>query len=73
MSKTVANELVRELSGAHCACGATKKSKQPFCSSCCATLSPTQRKALSQRVGEGYEEAYALAVHILRQLGRLER
>jgi hypothetical protein len=67
MSKTVMNELIRELSAAHWACGAAKKSKQPFCIGCYAALSPAQRKALSRRVGQGYEEANASATHSLRR------
>jgi hypothetical protein len=66
------NKLIRELSGVQCACGAVKKSNQPFCVSCHAALSPGQRKALFRRVGEGYEEAYASAIHSLRELGRMD-
>lgn len=57
--------LVRELAGTTCRCGRAKRARQTFCSRCYFALAPPLRATLYQRIGEGYEEAYAAAVAAL--------
>lgn len=57
--------LVDELSGDTCQCGKPKQRMNTFCRSCYYSLSPAQRKALYHRIGEGYEEAYDVAIATL--------
>ena len=56
------HDLLRELRGTTCRCGAAKRTRETFCRDCYYRLSPPQRRALYRLVGEGYEEAYAAAV-----------
>lgn len=49
-----------------CVCGGQKKRTQSFCGSCYYKLPPKLRKDLYQRIGEGYEEAHAEAIRILK-------
>lgn len=58
-------ELFNELEGEKCRCGAKKVSMQTFCGKCYRSLSPEKRRALYNRIGQGYEEAYADAVNFL--------
>jgi len=55
-------ELMAELMGMTCRCGRPKRSKNTFCSACYAALPKAMQRALYQRCGHGYEEAYAAAV-----------
>jgi hypothetical protein len=54
-------KLVNELEGEKCRCGKKKHSMQTFCGRCYHSLPPKMRQALYNRVGMGYEEAYAAA------------
>lgn len=58
-------ELLAELAGTTCQCGNVKAKRQTFCRSCYFGLSPKLRNALYNRIGEGYEQAYAKAVAVL--------
>lgn len=58
--------LVRELEGRKCFCGAKKNSMNTFCPKHYFSLSKPMREALYNRVGQGYEEAYAAARHFLK-------
>lgn len=60
-------ELIAELAGETCRCGKSKQARHTFCRSCFLSLTPKQRAALYQRMGEGYEEAYAAAVKQLER------
>lgn len=62
-------EIIRELSGTTCHCGATKEKNQTFCKRCYFALEPGQRRALYRRVGNGYEQAYDAAVEALESHG----
>lgn len=55
-------ELVQELAGNRCQCGATKNKGQTFCRRCYFKLSREVCLALYRRIGEGYEEAYRAAI-----------
>ena len=52
------SQLTRELIGTACRCGNLKQPKQTFCRKCYYSLPEEMRRALYQRMGEGYEEAY---------------
>lgn len=67
---TTPRELVAELRGTTCRCGADKKSRHTFCSTCYYVLTPTLRHRLYLRIGEGYESAYAEAATELDAEGR---
>lgn len=60
------NELVQELRGVKCQCGAKKQPRKTFCGACYYSLTVTQQRALYRLVGNGYEEAYANAIKSLR-------
>lgn len=60
-------ELVEELGGTECQCGRTKKRSTTFCSKCFYSLPKDQQRALYRRLGDGYEEAYAVALATLTQ------
>ena len=66
-------ELILELRGTRCRCGAPKTERQTFCHSCYYALMPSQRQALYQRIGEGYEQAYAAAEMRLDNLNRVRQ
>ena len=66
----IVDELVRELSGPLCRCGARKVRGQTFCKPCYFALPPPLRVALYRGIGNGYEEAYASAVGTLESVGR---
>lgn len=61
--------LVQELKGLVCRCGAPKNAAHTFCGKCYFALPLNRRQALYQRIGEGYEEAYAAALAVLRDAG----
>lgn len=44
-----------------CECGRRKISRQSFCRACYKVLPEHLKKALYNRIGEGYEEAHASA------------
>ena len=50
------------------ACGKPKVARQTFCRKCYYTLSADQRKALYNRVGEGYEAAMVDAFNTLQPI-----
>lgn len=52
-------QLVRELESTKCFCGAKKVSGQTFCRKHYMALPGRMRSMLYQRLGHGYEEAYA--------------
>ncbi|MCA9270504.1 MAG: hypothetical protein KDA41_18610 [Planctomycetales bacterium] len=58
-------ELLDELVGTTCRCGAAKKTRQTFCRRCWYRLPLPLRGRLYSRFGSGYEEAYAEAVELL--------
>lgn len=60
-------DLMRSLMSTICpACGNVKATRQTLCRKDYYALPPANRKALYQRVGEGYEEAVALAFDVLK-------
>ena len=61
------HSLLKELMGTDCRCGASKNSANTFCSKCYYRLPVEMRKGLFQRMGGGYEEAYAVAVEFLER------
>ena len=66
MTERTLVELVKELGGATCQCGKLKTSRQTFCRRCYFQLSGVIRARLYELVGQGYEEAYASAMEILK-------
>lgn len=60
-------QLIAELRGGLCRCGAAKQPRQTFCRSCYFTLPAKMRSALYRRIGEGYEQAYQAAADHLDQ------
>lgn len=62
-------ELVAELRGLKCRCGAVKVPRQTFCRRCYYALPPALRKALYNGISEGYAAAYAAAATHLEQRG----
>lgn len=60
-------DLLRSLMSTICpACGNVKATRQTLCRKDYYALPPQTRKALYQRVGEGYEEAIAQAFDALK-------
>lgn len=51
--------LVDELEGRRCRCRRRKAAGQPFCSHCFCLLPPQLRARLGNRLGQGFEQAYA--------------
>ena len=60
-----ARELVAELAGVDCRCGAVKERGQTFCKRCYFRLPKHLQTRLYRRVGDGYEEAYSAATEFL--------
>ena len=60
------SDLIAELQDTKCRCGNQKARGNTFCSGCYYQLPPEMRRALYQRIGEGYEEAYENAAAVLR-------
>lgn len=67
MSARDVADLLRELKGTTCQCGADKKSMQTFCTPCFFHLPRHMRHALYDKIGEGYEEAYTAALQHVRE------
>lgn len=63
--------LFFELSGRKCRCGDPKQARQTFCVNCYYKLPSEVRVALYRRFGNGYEEAYAMAIDHLKSVGRV--
>ena len=63
------HELVAELAGLRCRCGAVKIPRQTFCRRCYRLLPRSLAKALYKRMGAGYEDAYAAACAHLEDEG----
>lgn len=64
--------LIHELNGKQCRCNRPKQKRKTFCAGCYYTLPDEKRKALYNRIGEGYEEAYQDAVDYLTDKGRID-
>lgn len=62
MTTTELVVIVNELRGTLCRCGSKKAPKQTFCRRCYMRLPVKLQRALYNRVGEGYEEAYTESV-----------
>lgn len=59
--------LVEELRGERCeGCGGTKHAGRSFCYACYKKPPKHLRVLLYQRLGDGYEEAHADAMNLLR-------
>ena len=58
--------LLKELKSNECACGSYKKEGNSFCFRCYRGLPNDMQKALYNRFGNGYEEAYDDAVGWLK-------
>lgn len=54
-----------ELKSEECICGMPKPSGRSFCYHCYKSLPRHMQRALYQRIGDGYEEAYEEAVEWL--------
>lgn len=72
MSKDETKFYIQELRGEECACGAWKKSGFAFCFACYHALPFDIRDELWNRMGDGYEEAYDIAIKWLKEDGRIE-
>jgi hypothetical protein len=68
----VSELLLTELRGSRCRCGVPKMPGRTFCRKCYYALSEAVRKALYKRMGNGYQEAYEVAVRALASYGRVE-
>ncbi len=62
MTAVKLKEIIDELMGTKCRCGANKKTQNTFCGVCFHKLPKPMKYALYKRVGDGYEEAYLAAV-----------
>lgn len=58
--------LLHELAGEVCQCGSHKFQKTSFCWECYHRLPAAMQRALYNRRGDGYEEAYLAALKVLR-------
>lgn len=65
-----ASDLIKELMGTVCHCGKTKHAEHTFCGKCYFSLPRNMRKAIYNRIGNGYEEAYEAATVHLDWIGR---
>ena len=61
------NWYARELASNGCLCGKPKKRGHSFCWSCFMALDRDQRRAMHQRIGQGYEEDFEEAVRYLER------
>ncbi len=57
------------LNSKRCRCGRSKGDRKAFCFLCWRQLSERNQKLLYNRVGDGFGEAYQLAVETLDRLG----
>ena len=64
--------LVIELRGRVCACTASKNPRMTFCGPCFYALKRDMRRALYNRIGNGYERAYGEARSELVRQGRVK-
>lgn len=56
-------DLIRSLKGTVCpSCGSRKKNHQTLCIGCYRLLPGSLKSSLYDRIGEGYEEAFAKAM-----------
>lgn len=60
-------QMLNDLKGVKCYCGARKAKMQTFCRQHYSSLPPQMRSVLYQRFGEGYEEAYTKALAWLKE------
>lgn len=60
-----AGDLIRELRGSRCRCGASKQPDRTFCGPCYRALPESLQKGLYKRVGRGYENCYTSAAAYL--------
>lgn len=58
-------ELITELKSETCRCGSRKRPMETLCGSCYYKLPQSNRRALYNRLGQGYEKAYADACNYL--------
>lgn len=58
-------DAIEVLRSTRCICGGKKSERTAFCKGCYFSLSPETRRALYQRIGVGFEEAYTAAAEIL--------
>lgn len=56
-----------------CACGAAKPSRKSHCRSCYFKLPLDMRAALYNKIGSGYEEAYAASLAFLKLESQTEK
>jgi hypothetical protein len=63
----IAKQLIVELKARKCICGSVKNAGHTFCSECYYTLPSNMRKDLYDRIGQGYEAAYARAIVHLKE------
>jgi hypothetical protein len=64
-------EILESLGSTTCgACGGPKQPRMSHCSTCYYALPQYMRKALYQRFGEGYEQAYEESLVYLKNLKR---
>lgn len=64
--------MMLELRSRVCACGSPKSARTTFCGKCFYALKRDMRKALYNRIGNGYERAYGEARAELVRLGRVK-
>jgi hypothetical protein len=62
----LSRKLYNELLGIICRCGCKKSARQTFCRRCYFALPGELRRNLYRLIGNGYEEAYAVAVRFLK-------
>lgn len=62
-------KLVKELRSNECRCGKWKAKRKTFCKACYFALPANLRKALYNRIGEGYEDAYMRSCEFLGRKG----
>jgi hypothetical protein len=58
---------LNQLKSNECFCGGTKKPKMSFCYPCYKSLPNEMQRALYQRLGDGYEDAYEEACQFLME------
>jgi hypothetical protein len=64
--------MMLELRGRVCACGSDKWARTTFCGKCFHSITRDMRKALYNRIGNGYERAYSEARAELVRQGRVK-
>lgn len=61
-------KCIEILGATKCVCGNKKKRGMSHCRTCYFSLPPEIRKALYNRVGQGYEEAFTASVERLQKI-----